>query len=200
MKYVLATFLILFFAFPAEAQKKSQKKKPDYEKYLIPKKLDYADALVTARPKILINGVELQIGMSKIEAIDLLMSAYNVKKVKNAPTDQYAIEMPAKTSSEPYYMGFIAFKDDKLCWVSVERKTIHGQEAAELADALYLILTSLNAQGENIASTKTTITRYENMTIQILNFIFTTRKVTIIISDHGKDGKQVQVTEVVQAK
>jgi hypothetical protein len=70
---------------------------------------------------------------------------------------------------------------------------VEGDKAASVTDMLYLLITSVNSQGESIASTKTSIKRYEKLTLQEIQLQYSSRTITLCIYDYGKDGKQLTI-------
>ena len=147
-----------------------------------------------------IGSVRLSLGMDKENALKKLKEVYGVTEQKMMSGNFYTVT----TGKEPNFklQGTLTFREGKVTWVSRTWGNFNmTNNSMEYASTLFAALEGAAAASGTTATITTKISRGPSGEIKQIDFVFSDRKITTLITD-GRDqelGKQASITESISA-
>jgi hypothetical protein len=147
-----------------------------------------------------IGSVMLSLGMDKENALKKLKESYGVLEQKIRGSEIYTVT----SGKEPNFkfLGTVTFREGKLAWISRNWGNFNmANNPMEYASALFAALEGAAAASGSTATITTKVSRVPSGEIKQIDFVFSDRKITTLISDGPAQGlgKQAGIDESVSA-
>jgi hypothetical protein len=140
--------------------------------------------------------VRLSLGMEKEAVLKALGQHYTVKSQPNLG-EMHSI---FKENKPPFTsIGYVSFREGKLTWASRQWADSKTVTASDYASTLFAAVESATLKSGSTATVRTTITRNPEMEIKQIEFVFSDRKISTLISDDRTHGKSVGIQEIISA-
>ena len=151
---------------------------------------------VASATDLAIGAVRVSLGMEKEAVLKALGQYYDVKSHPNLG-DLHSI---FKENKPPFTgIGNVSFHEGKLTWASRQWADSKTVTASDYASTLFAAIESATLQSGSAATVRTTITRNPEMEIKQIEFVFSDRKISTLISDDRTHGKSVSIQETISA-
>ncbi len=147
-----------------------------------------------------IGAVRLSLGMEKENVLQKLKDFYGVTEQPMISSSLYSITADKKPNSK--LLGMVTFREGKLVWISRRWGDFNtANNSMEYASALFAALEGAAAASGSTATITTKVSRVPSGEIKQIDFVFSDRKITTLISDGPAQGlgKQAGIDESVSA-
>jgi hypothetical protein len=140
-------------------------------------------------------GIDMRIGMPKQEILNKLRQNYKLEKYPEE--DNWRIVQ--KPGSYWEILGKVNFRHEKLSWASkMWGKNI--STATEFGSALFTIFRNLEREGYQVPGVITGTVQQPGVDIEVIEFDFGEKKLTILVSHRGSHGESVTIQETLQSQ
>jgi hypothetical protein len=140
-------------------------------------------------------GIDMRMGMPKQQILNKLRQNYKLEKYPEK--DNWRIVQ--RMGSHWEILGWVNFRDEKLSWAS----KMWGEginTATEFGSALFTILSNLKRGGYQVPAVVTGTVRQPGVDMEVIEFDFGEKKLTIIVSHGGSNGESVTIQETLQSQ
>lgn len=138
-------------------------------------------------------GIDMRIGMPKQDILNKLRQNYKLEKYPEK--DNWRIVQKGGSGLE--ILGHVNFRNGKLSWASKTwREDINT--ATEFGSALFTIFRNLEREGYQVPGVITGTVQQPEVELEVIEFDFGEKKLTIIVSHRGSYGDSVTIQEILQ--
>lgn len=146
--------------------------------------------------ELVIGAVRLSLGMEKEAVLKALGQYYTVKSQPNLGE----LHSIFRENKPPFIsIGSVSFYEGKLSWASRQWADSKTVTSSDYASTLFAAIESATLQSGSTATVRTTITRNPQMEIKQIEFVFSDRKISTLISDDRTYGKSAGIQEIISA-
>lgn len=103
-----------------------------------------------AQDSIQLCGVDLHLGMAKDKTLQSIGESCEIKQLDRTAGDAYCIQPHGDKRLPPYDCSTLQFQEDKLVAINREIKSLDSDTAADLMNALFLVVREAEQRHETI--------------------------------------------------